>query len=141
MDGAGFVIDDGDGIVDRVVAGLVQILSSRQRIDRQIAFDVDDLLSRPPRLAAVGAPPHQHVDRSPVATVTLARLTISQNRSLFGDHDAGNAIERVALFARFKEIGLFDGGCGCTAQTEQKQRLKECFHFRDSVKGFMSFDQ
>ena len=120
MHGPGFVIDDGDRIVDRVVSGLVQVLRGRQRIDRQITFDVDDLLSRPPRLSAVGAPPHQHVDRSPIATVTLARLTISQNRSLFGYHDAGNAIERVALFTRFKEIDLLDGGCGCTAQTEQE---------------------
>ena len=56
------------GLFTVLSPGLIQILSSRQRIDRQIAFDMDDLLTRQPCLPAIPAPPHHHIDWPPVAT-------------------------------------------------------------------------
>ena len=129
MHGPCFVVDNGDRIVDRVIAGLVQVLSRCQRIDRQVTLDMDDLLSRPPGLSAIGAPPQQDVNGTPVSPITFASLTIGQNRSLCGDDDARNAIKSVPVLACLKQIDLFDSGCRGTAHTDQEQRFQECFHY------------
>ena len=120
MHGAVFVVDNRHRIVHGIVTGLVEILCRRDRIDRQVAFDVNDFLSRQPRLSPIQAAPHQHIDRPPVATVAFPSLAVRQHCSIAGHDNAGNSIQRVTVLASLKEI-CFHYFCGVQRSCGQAQ--------------------
>lgn len=71
----------------------------------------------------------------PVAAVTLASLTVSQDGPPFGHHDAGNAVKRITFLAGLEEIDLLDGAGGGSTDAEQEQQFQERFHLEDPVRG------
>ena len=126
----GFVVDNGNRVVDGVVTGLVELLSNSNRVDWQLTFDMDDLLPRLPGLAAIDAPPQHHINRSPVAAGAAAGFAIREHGSCFGDHDAGNPVEGITVLTGFKEIGLGQASWGSrrsgrTANSEQQHEALE----------------
>src|SRR5712671_4417014 len=100
-------ISDGDGVIVGPVVRIGEVLRQGYGIHTMGSFNARDPLAGLKTPAAIGAAPQKDIDRSPIAACRLARLGVGEDGPLAGDDNPGDAIRRVAVFARLKEVDLF----------------------------------
>ena len=124
-------VRDGDGIVVSHIGGRGEVLRERDGILRLRSGHLGDLRARQPRRAVVRRAAQENVDGAPVALVAFARLAIREHRAAPRDHDAGDAVERVAFLAGLEQIHLLqrrrggESGERAEASNHQAQRREE----------------
>src|SRR5687768_10841721 len=112
MDEAGFVVGDGDRVVERDFTGLAEFLSDGDRVSGNGSFGFGKLSGRFPMGAVVSAAADEEIDFAPIGAGIFAGFAVGEKRSFRRDDDARDAIEGVAGFAGAEEVGFGEGGYG-----------------------------
>ena len=110
VDGTGFAIGNGDGVVVGDLICLGQILSKCNGVLGFGAIDLSDDAKGRPGGTVVSAAAKDDIDGVPVTSQTLARFCIGEDRTLLGDDDSGDAVLGISALAGLENrlaLGLF----------------------------------